>query len=233
MVSPRMMTPSATRTSGRRRASAHWAATGISVEPGTRVTLRFFSRTPARRSPATTCSSRAPTRRSLYEAATTATLNGAPETGSNLGKERLTRKRSSNGNLLHDFEAIAVEADDLAGAVRKEPDFAQSQGHENLRSDPIVPKAHRREFARPGVEAADDVCPAVGVLHIKHRAAPRLRDRLEGAGQRPMGVEPPHPEDVAQEVLPVHADEGRLRPEGPHRERQMVAVVELAPEAVQ
>src|SRR4051812_16229746 len=71
------------------------------------------------------------------------------------------------------------------------------------------------------------------MLHIKHNATASAGDRFERRDQRVVARHPPGAENVAQQILAVHAHERWLRAANTHREREMMPLVDLAAKNVE
>src|SRR5581483_8619462 len=78
----------------------------------------------------------------------------------------------SDRHLLDDLESVPVQADDIARAVRQQPDFAEAERGQDLRADAVVAEIHRRRWlARLGLEAFHQRLARVRRLHVEHDTA--------------------------------------------------------------
>lgn len=126
----------------------------------------------------------------------------------------------AEGELLGDFEAVAVEADDLFGVVGEEADLADSEVVEDLGAHAIVAEvggeaeffvgfdgveALLLEFV--GVDLGGEADAAAFLAEVEEDAA-LAGDELHGGVELATAVAAAGAEDIAGEAFGVDADEG-------------------------
>ena len=133
-------------------------------------------------------------------------------------------------DALDDLEAVALEADDLHGVVREEPDPREPEVGEDLRADAVVAhvgaeaehlvrldRVEALVLERVGLELVLEADPAALLAHVEDDALPRVLDRAHGRVELRAAVAAERAEDVARAGTPSGRARGRARPGRPSR----------------
>src|SRR5262245_19599221 len=129
-----------------------------------------------------------------------------------------------DGDAFDNAQAVAVQADDLAGVVGEQADVADAQIVENLGADAVVTQIGAEAEAVVGFDSVEPLglLELVGLelgqeanalaflTHVEHDALAGLADLRHGLVELGTAVAQATAEDVTGEALAVNADQHRL-----------------------
>lgn len=146
----------------------------------------------------------------------------------------------ADGDLLDDFEAIALEADDLLGVIGEEADFSDPEVVEDLRADAVFAEiGGEAEFCvgldriealllEPvGADFGGEPDAAALLAHVDEDTPAGRVDVAEGIVELVAAVAAPGAEDVAGQTFAVDADgDGVLPVDGSLHQGEVVLAID-------
>src|SRR5437867_8168233 len=267
-VSPRITAPRQMMASYRRERANRDATRGISNAPGTSTTSIASSRAPPLRKASSAPSSSRFVTSSLNRLRTIANRSPAAVpppsiivairyvlclrsdlieevTQFDLLRSQVANVRVLRRNLdwhaLDNPEPIPLHTDDLPGIVGDQPDLVQSQLHEDLRADPVVPQVRLEaegqigldgvlafvlQLVRPQLVHQADAAPLL--VQVEEHPLPHLLDHLQRVMELLTAVAAERPEHIGREAAGMHADQDLVvRFDRALDQRDMGAVIQV------